>query len=115
MSEKKFDIYFEFNYSGLNLAAFNKISGKLEYYKEENYKSYLENYKELTKGFDIKGTLFMETGVDDSDYKKEAKFVKSLMDQTDSNMKGLIVSIRPEEEMVILSGSLLREYVIVPE
>ena len=47
MSEKKFDIYFEFNYSGLNLAAFNKITGKLEYYKEENYKSYLENYKEL--------------------------------------------------------------------
>ena len=47
MSEKKFDIYFELNYSGLSLAAFNKISGKLEYYKEENYKSYLENYKEL--------------------------------------------------------------------
>ena len=33
----------------------------------------LENYSELTKGFEIKGTLFMETGVDDSDYKKEAK------------------------------------------
>ena len=49
----------------------------------------LENYKELTKGFDIKGTLFMETGVDDSDYKKEAKFIKSIMDQPDSNMKGL--------------------------
>ena len=47
MSEKKFDIYFEFNYSGLNLAAFNKISGKLEYYKEQDYKSYLKNYKEL--------------------------------------------------------------------
>ena len=47
MSEKKFDIYFELNYSGLSLAAFNKISGKLEYYKEKNYKSYLENYKEL--------------------------------------------------------------------
>ncbi|MAV63728.1 MAG: amidohydrolase [Candidatus Marinimicrobia bacterium] len=58
----------------------------------------LENYKELTKGFDIKGTLFMETGVDDSDYKKEANFIKSIMDQPDSNMKGLIVSIRPEDE-----------------
>ena len=47
MSEKKFDIYFEFNYSGLNLAAFSKTSGKLEYHKEQNYKSYFENYKEL--------------------------------------------------------------------
>ena len=47
MSEKKFDIYFEFNYSGLNLAAFNKISGKLEYYKEQTYESYFKNYKEL--------------------------------------------------------------------
>jgi len=47
MSEKKFDIYFEFNYSGLNLAAFSKTSGKLEYYKEQTYKSYLDNYKEL--------------------------------------------------------------------
>ena len=47
MSEKKFDIYFEFNYSGLNLAAFSKTSGKLEYYKEQTYKSYFDNYKEL--------------------------------------------------------------------
>ena len=58
----------------------------------------LEDYKELTKEFDIKGTLFMETAADDSDYKKEAKFIKSIMDQPDSNMKGLILSIRPEEE-----------------
>ena len=58
----------------------------------------IDDYKELTKDFDIKGTLFMETGVDDADYKKEAKFIKSIMDQPDSNMKGLIVSIRPEEE-----------------
>ena len=47
MSEKKFEIYFEFNYLGLNLAAFGKTSGKLEYYKEQNYKSYFDNYKEL--------------------------------------------------------------------
>ena len=47
MSEKKFDIYFEFNYAGLNLAAYNKTSAKLEYYKEQTYKSYLDNYKEL--------------------------------------------------------------------
>ena len=47
MSEKKFDIYFEFNYSKINLAAFNKINDKLEYYKEQTYESYFNNYKEL--------------------------------------------------------------------
>ena len=47
MSERKFDIYFEFNYSRLNLAAFSKTSDKLEYYKEQTYKSYFDNYKEL--------------------------------------------------------------------
>ena len=47
MSEKKFDIYLEFNYSKINLAVFNKISDKLEYYKEQTYESYFDNYKEL--------------------------------------------------------------------
>ena len=47
MSEKNFDIYFEFNYLGLNLAAFSKTNGKLEYYKEQTYKSFFNNYKEL--------------------------------------------------------------------
>ena len=47
MNEKKFDIYLEFNYSKINLAAFNKISDKLEYYKEQTYESYFNNYKEL--------------------------------------------------------------------
>ena len=47
MSEKKFDIYFEFNYSKINFAAFNKITDKLEYYKEQTYESYFDNYKEL--------------------------------------------------------------------
>ena len=46
MSEKKFDIYFEFNYSKMNFAVFNKISDKLEYYKEQTYESYFDNYKE---------------------------------------------------------------------
>ena len=44
MSEKKFDIYFEFNYLGLNLAAFGKTSGKLEYYKEQNFNLAKEKY-----------------------------------------------------------------------
>ena len=61
----------------------------------------LEDYKELTKDYKIKGTIFMETGVDDSDYKKETKFIKSIMDQPDSNMKGMIVSIRPESSLIL--------------
>ena len=58
----------------------------------------LEDYKNLTEGFGIGGTLFMETGVDNSDYKKEIKFVKSLANNSDNNLIGLISSIRPETE-----------------
>ncbi len=58
----------------------------------------LEDYKNLTKDYNIKGTLFMETGVDDADYKNEANFAKSVMNKPDSGIKGLIVSIRPEED-----------------
>ena len=58
----------------------------------------LEDYKNLTEGFGIDGTLFMETGVDDSDYKKEIKFIKSLANNSDNNLIGLISSIRPETE-----------------
>ena len=47
MSEKKFDIYFEFNHSQLNLAVFNKTNNKLEYYREQIYESYFKNYREL--------------------------------------------------------------------
>ena len=47
MSEKKFDVYLEFNYLNLNLAVFNKANNKLEYYKELPYKNYFSNYKEL--------------------------------------------------------------------
>ena len=57
MNEKKFDIYFEFSYSGLNLAAFSKTSSKLEYYKEQTYKSYFNNYKELN--FEIEIGFFL--------------------------------------------------------
>ena len=47
MSEKKFEIYLEFNYSKINLAAFSRANDKLEYYKEKNYESYFEDYKEI--------------------------------------------------------------------
>ena len=62
---------------------------------EDNFT--LENYKTLTDGLGIGGALFMETGVDDEDYKKETKFIKTIEDSSDSNLIGLISSIRPED------------------
>ena len=58
----------------------------------------LDDYKNLTKGLGIAGTIFMETGVDDSDYQKETRYVKSLEDKSKSNMIGMISSIRPEND-----------------
>jgi len=47
MNKKSFDIYLEFNYSKLNLAAFNKLNSQIEYYKEQSYKPYIDSDKEL--------------------------------------------------------------------
>ena len=58
----------------------------------------LDDYKTLTEGLGIGGTLFMETGVDDPDYQQETRFVKSLADNSDNEMIGLISSIRPESD-----------------
>ena len=58
----------------------------------------VENYLELTEGLGIGGTLFMETGVDDPDYQNEAKYVQKLSDNSNNGIKGLIVSIRPEDD-----------------
>ena len=63
---------------------------------EDNFK--LEDYNTLTEEFGIGGTLCMETGVDDPDYQKETRFVHSLADDPDSNLRGLISSIRPEND-----------------
>ncbi len=57
----------------------------------------VENYQDLTKDFNIMGTLFMECAVDDPDYKNESKFINSLMSKSENGIKGLILSIRPEE------------------
>ena len=57
----------------------------------------IEDYKSLTEGLGIGGTLFMETGVDDSDYQGETRFIKSLADNANSGLLGLIASIRPEK------------------
>ena len=58
----------------------------------------LDDYKTLTEGLGVGGTLFMETGVDDPDYQQETRFVKSLADNSDNEMIGLISSIRPESD-----------------
>mgnify|MGYP001178756847 FL=1 len=58
----------------------------------------LDDYKTLTEGLGIGGTLFMETGVDDPNYQQETRFVKTLADNSDNGMIGLISSIRPESD-----------------
>lgn len=57
----------------------------------------LERYSELTAGCGIAGTLFMETGVDENDYKAEARYVAALARQENRGILGLIASCRPEE------------------
>ena len=69
MSKKNFDIYLEFNYSKLNLAAFNKLNGQLEHYKEQSYKSYINsdqelNFDELQKLVD-QNIIEMEKSIDE--------------------------------------------------
>ena len=63
---------------------------------EDNFT--VEDYKKLTEGLGIGGTLFMETGVDDPDYQSEAKHVHVLSKNPSNGIKGLIVSIRPEDD-----------------
>ena len=57
------------------------------------------DYLELTDGLGIGGTLFMETGVDDSDYQNEAEYVHDLAKDAKNKIKGLIVSVRPENDI----------------
>ena len=63
---------------------------------EDNFT--IGDYFKLTEGQGIGGTLFMETAADDPDYQNEAKFVQSLAENASNNIKGLIVSIRPEDD-----------------
>ena len=58
----------------------------------------IEDYISLTQGLGLGGTLFMETGVDDPDYKNEAKYIHALSKNLNNGIKGLIVSIRPEDD-----------------
>ena len=58
----------------------------------------IPDYKNLTSGLGIGGTIFMESGVDDPDYQKETRFVDSLSKDLNNGLIGLIVSIRPEKD-----------------
>lgn len=58
----------------------------------------LETYFDLTKGAEIVGSLFMETGVDDADYMTETRFVADLAKEENSGILGIIASCRPETD-----------------
>ena len=53
-------------------------------------------YIKLTKDLGVAGSIFMETAVDDKYYHKEARFVKTLLDNPDNKMLGMILAIQPE-------------------
>ncbi|RVT81894.1 amidohydrolase [Rhodobacteraceae bacterium CCMM004] len=58
----------------------------------------LERYRDLTAGAPVEGTLFMETGADDADYRAETRHVAALARQDGSGILGLVASCRPEED-----------------
>ncbi len=58
----------------------------------------LDDYHSLADAGSVAGTLFMETGVDDTDYQAEARFVAELARRPESRILGLIASCRPESD-----------------
>lgn len=56
----------------------------------------VEDYKEVTRGQGIAGTIFMEAAVDGDDHHAEARWVAELAKRPGSGILGLIASIRPE-------------------
>ena len=55
-----------------------------------------DDYAQLTRDSGVIGTVFMETGVDDADYKDEARLIAGLVGQR--GMLGQIASCRPETD-----------------
>ena len=76
---------------------------------EDNFT--VEDYLKLTESQGIGGTLFMETGVDDPDYQSEAKYVQSLAEDANNNIKGLIVSFRPERAMIVRDDYMVNKFI----
>jgi predicted TIM-barrel fold metal-dependent hydrolase len=58
----------------------------------------LADYRALTEGLGIAGTLYMECAVDDPGYRDEARMVARLIADPASRILGQIASCRPEEE-----------------
>ncbi|WP_204934366.1 amidohydrolase family protein [Roseibium sediminis] len=58
----------------------------------------LTDYAVLTRDSGISGSLFMETGVNDADYQAEGRFTAELAEDKASGLRGIIASIRPEED-----------------
>jgi predicted TIM-barrel fold metal-dependent hydrolase len=83
----------------------------------------LADYQGLIEGHNVAGTVFMEAGVDDADYQKEARFVAGL--RGTNGLCGLIASCRPEidagfdawlEEAIVLNINGFRRILhVVPD
>ncbi len=58
----------------------------------------LEQYQDISKGTDIVGTLFMETGVDDADFMEETRYVAECAKDPANGIVGIIASCRPETD-----------------
>lgn len=58
----------------------------------------LEDYRGLTAGAEILGSIFMEAGVDGDDYQTEARFVAEFAKDDRNRILGLIASCRPESD-----------------
>jgi predicted TIM-barrel fold metal-dependent hydrolase len=56
----------------------------------------LEDYRELTAGAGVAGTIFMEAAVDNDDHHAETEMVAELARRPGSGVLGIISSIRPE-------------------
>lgn len=57
-----------------------------------------EDYGALVSGHGVVGTVFMETGVDEADYRREARIVSEMVGMGDLPLLGVIASCRPEED-----------------
>ena len=57
----------------------------------------VDTYRDLSIDAEIVGSLFMEAGVDDTDYQEETRYVAKLAGNADSGILGIIASCRPEE------------------
>lgn len=56
----------------------------------------VELYRDLSAGADLAGSLFMEVGVDDSDFQDETRFIADLAKSGTSGILGIVSSCRPE-------------------